>query len=617
MAALYLHNAVFTPETPDTARSPPFPHSRNVSTISGTTLHASASESSHATEPLLQPITPDSLAYIDLFSRQPTLIDEAGPLEWGPHPTLLGDPPTLREKKNFWERTLRKRLKRLRILMRTLELIFGAWAIYNATRYFIAFTTYDSAQGQLVSLVLGTCAGISFALLATAVIFNFFKLHLLMYSVPLRLLTLIALSSLCLSSFALIAPAIVNIVLLFVWRGSLEQELSTEQRCNIDIDVIWSGSKQECPKPYGWGAWMALSATRLGITAILIGFYYTFLIAYERTRRPVKWISPARLHQRRRSSSQAVIPPQTAQVSSHSLATSTLHQQGSRSTMVSHSPSKKSLRPSDSSTSINGSSDSNAPRAPPIDLNSDLERETLGLVDRFRSIVSHITRETDQPVVFARSDDSSDSSSCSRPSSNDQPYDFYPPPIPPSIGYNEFGQPYPPEESVLILNGFIRRMPTIESMGSREIASTNRGSSVYSGSIMDRLAGTSNSRPPTRISLSQPGSEPPSRANSLSMRAADIIGSINGMGASSSVMGHTTEIGELIRASIDKRHSHPPSSPLVQSYNSSLPLPDGGQGVGSQSSRASTAPTTYYTATMGSLSSVPSSTDQNVHMPDP
>lgn len=227
-------------------------------------------------------------------------------------------------------------------------------------------------------------------------------------------------------------------------------------------------------------------------------------------------------------------------------------------------------------------------------------------MDRFRSIVSQITRETDQAVAFARSDNSSDSSSSSQPL-NDQTHEFYPPPIPPSIGYNEFGQPYPPEESVPMLNGFIRRMPTIESMGSREVASTARGSSVYSGSIVDRLAGTSNSRPPTRISLCPPGSDPPSRSNSLSKRASDIIGSINGTGTSANATGNTSEVGELIRVANERKGSPPSPGPSAQSFNSSPPVQTTGtQGMGSQSSRASTAPTTYYTATMGSVSSAPS-----------
>ncbi|KXN92542.1 hypothetical protein AN958_05397 [Leucoagaricus sp. SymC.cos] len=613
MAALYLHNAIFTPDPSELAGGSPFPHSRNVSTVSGTTLHAS--EHSHPSEPLLHPRTPDSLAYIDLFSRQATLVDEPEPLEWGPHPTLLGDPPTLREMKNIWERRLRKRLRRLRYLMRSLEIIFGAWAIYNAARYFVAFTSYDSDEGQIVSLVLGICTSISFALLATAAIFNFFKLHLLMHSISLRLLTLIITSSLCLSSLTLLSPAIVNMVMLFVWRSRVDQELSTETRCRIDIDVIWSASKETCSRPYSWGAWMALSATRLGLTAVLIALYYTFLVAYDRTRKPNKWINPARLsRQHRRSDSiQTVIPPHTTQITSHALPIPMLQQQTSHSTIVSTPPSKKSsLHLTRSTASMNASSDNNIARTPSVDLDSEVERESTGIIEKFRSLVSQITRETDQAVASARSDTISDSSSGSQPSINETTFDFYPPPIPPTIGYNEFGQPYPPEENIPILNGFIRRMPTIESMGSREIASTNRGSSVYSGSIVDRLAGTSNSRPPTRISLSPPGSDPPSRTNSLSMHASDIIGSLSVPG---NAMVSTSEVGELIRVVHEKRSSPPSPSRLAHSYSPS-PQSSGTQAVNSQSSRGSTVPTTYYTATMGSRSSFPSSYGEGEHTLD-
>lgn len=231
----------------------------------------------------------------------------------------------------------------------------------------------------------------------------------------------------------------------------------------------------------------------------------------------------------------------------------------------------------------------------------------MGISDRFRSIVSQINHETNHAVALARSDHSSDSSSSSHPS-NDQAYAFYPPPIPPSIGYNEFGQPYPPEEAIPILNGYIRRMPTIESMGSREIASTNRGSSVNSGSILDRFASPSNSRSQTRISFYLSGSEPPSRPNSLSQRA---IGNSNGVGSGTNGMEHSSEVGELIPVSNERRSS--PSSPLSQTVfdMSTSSSSGGGQGTNSQSSRGSSIPTAYYTATIGSMSSdVPSSVEE-------
>jgi hypothetical protein len=49
------------------------------------------------------------------------------------------------------------------------------------------------------------------------------------------------------------------------------------------------------------------------------------------------------------------------------------------------------------------------------------------------------------------------------------------PPIFPALGYNEFGLPYPPDQNVRMLNGYIRRMPTIESSGSGEVGSSMGG----------------------------------------------------------------------------------------------------------------------------------------------
>ncbi|KAF7759710.1 hypothetical protein Agabi119p4_11405 [Agaricus bisporus var. burnettii] len=611
MAALYLHNAIFTPDPSEISRSSSiFPHSRNVSTATATTLHANASEQSHTREPLLHSTTSESWAYADPFSRQATLFNEPGRLEWGTHPPFLGDPPTLRETKIFWEKKIRKRMRRLRYLMRLLEVIFGGWAIYNTTRYFLAFTKYDSVEGQHVSLALGISTSVSFALLAAAVCLKFFKLHLLMHAVPLRLVTIMIVSFLGLSSTMLITPAIVNMAMLFVWRSRSDHELSTETRCQVDIDVVWSSSRQSCTEPYGWSAWMALSATRLGLTAILIVFYYAFLVAYERTRRSTKWVNPAYLQVGRRSGSIHLMPsPEIAQVSSnHDLAIPILHQEASHSTMISTSPSRKtSLHISRSSVSVITTSESHTKYAPSVELDSGTEYETMGISDRFRSIVSQINHETNHAVALARSDHSSDSSSSSHPS-NDQAYAFYPPPIPPSIGYNEFGQPYPPEEAIPILNGYIRRMPTIESMGSREIASTNRGSSVNSGSILDRFASPSNSRSQTRISFYLSGSEPPSRPNSLSQRA---IGNSNGVGSGTNGMEHSSEVGELIPVSNERRSS--PSSPLSQTVFdlSTSSSSTGGQGTNSQSSRGSSIPTAYYTATIGSMSSdVPSSVEE-------
>lgn len=154
-----------------------------------------------------------------------------------------------------------------------------------------------------------------------------------------------------------------------------------------------------------------------------------------------------------------------------------------------------------------------------------IERDNVSFVERFRHLVNQIARETDDAVDFARSEDGSSAHNLDAislvPVIPDaiEGYNF---PMSTTVGYNEFGQPYPPEEQILVMNGIIRRMPTIESMGSREM-----GTSIGSASsVRERAMG---SRPPTRNTtlLSNytggTGSEPPSRTASLVARAEMIL----------------------------------------------------------------------------------------------
>ena len=228
-----------------------------------------------------------------------------------------------------------------------------------------------------------------------------------------------------------------------------------------------------------------------------------------------------------------------------------------------------------------------------MDLESD--RETAGFVDRFRSLLSQITRETEDALELARSDgapspennnnsrdreimtptdlppsytanphydhesddeldDSDDDDdvyeSRTRTRNNENSNVFNLPPIPPTLGYNEFGLPYPPDENVRVLNGVIRRMPTIESMGSGEITSFGGSSYRPNGSQH------TNSRPPTRNTLLSftgtdyelPLSNPPSRANSLSVRAEYLAAMSSGVNNGNGGGGGTSssEHGELL-----------------------------------------------------------------------
>lgn len=110
-------------------------------------------------------------------------------------------------------------------------------------------------------------------------------------------------------------------------------------------------------------------------------------------------------------------------------------------------------------------------------------------------------------------------------------------PLPPVLGYDEFGRPYRPEEPVRFLNAIIRRMPTIESMGSREWGGSGWGSASYRSSLQrDGMGGAASIRStPTGLGLGlseqqqqqQQESEPSSRRTSA-RTSAELLGDVNG-----------------------------------------------------------------------------------------
>jgi len=125
MAALYLHNAIYTAEhSENNSDSSSSGKARRLRSLSAGTLRTIASDFSHPTEPLLHSSTSESIAYRDLLSRQPA--HPNGPRAgWDIGLDFSGDPTTLRERKIYRERLLRKRLRRLRLGKAVLELVLG------------------------------------------------------------------------------------------------------------------------------------------------------------------------------------------------------------------------------------------------------------------------------------------------------------------------------------------------------------------------------------------------------------------------------------------------------------------------------------------------------------
>jgi len=152
--------------------------------------------------------------------------------------------------------------------------------------------------------------------------------------------------------------------------------------------------------------------------------------------------------------------------------------------------------------------------------------------DRFNSLISQIIRETEDGLAKAISPESSPARG---------PFSL--PSIPPAVGYDEFGRPYPPDETLFVFNGVVRRMPTIESMGSREFGSST-ASSVHHQNGLDAVSMSVrntpvSSRANTLMSVSDYGSpgalHPHSRSNSIASGAGILL-----------AMGRASEVGELV-----------------------------------------------------------------------
>ncbi|KIK66267.1 hypothetical protein GYMLUDRAFT_38080 [Collybiopsis luxurians FD-317 M1] len=227
-------------------------------------------------------------------------------------------------------------------------------------------------------------------------------------------------------------------------------------------------------------------------------------------------------------------------------------------------------------------------------MNAQSDRELNNFADHFRALVSQISREADDALRLAQSqafveeeDPSSLQSrdiytSLPRPRSHQQyPQQYYydeygygygydntststststsltnsPNPNSPNFptfnypdpNQNPTNLPFPPQfppqfplpgaqdDHIHILNGFVRRMLTIESLGSRELAV-----SLASRSSQDRSTSMSTmSCPPTEFKGT--GSGPPSRANNLNLTAA-----MEGLATSSTEVGEVEEMGELV-----------------------------------------------------------------------
>jgi hypothetical protein len=115
MAALYLHNALI-PESEHHIHG----HSLHSRTMSTGTLKTYTTTASQPTEPLLFSSSVDSAAYKDILTRQP-LHPSGRRATWQTALSLEGDPASFLERKGFWEKNVRRRLRVLKFLKVSME----------------------------------------------------------------------------------------------------------------------------------------------------------------------------------------------------------------------------------------------------------------------------------------------------------------------------------------------------------------------------------------------------------------------------------------------------------------------------------------------------------------
>ncbi|CAL1698185.1 unnamed protein product [Somion occarium] len=585
MAALYLHNALFANDPPQTpslahrASSSRTPHDRHLSSQSLVTLRTTTSEHSHPSEPLLHGAYSESSGGHELLTRHPGY----------PNPPIPGLDPTLesaalgqRERRRQWELAIRKRLRYLRWGKRSLLLLIGAWATYNTVRYFVALRTFTSHDRHIILLTLGSVSALSTALVLISLSLSAFATYLGWKESNYRHLYNIIQSFLGHSAaFFLLGPAVVNLVFIVIWRSSSSEPADTVQgRCTWDIDALWSGSTSLCDpnRATPWGFWLVGAIVRLVLTVAVTLAYLLLSRKYSMTRKPSRrrrrysrpqsisesttdtlTSSPSLSFRRMLSSSHSPVSISRAgrQLSYSTEVSVDTYENGGASSSGDHQRLRRSrsqirsqssyipspplsppisrdghpttLRfadeetrdsPESSEEGETGSSQADRlwysssfrevpgpyafvsmpsnyaqPRASVEPANFPQDEDLTTFAYQFRNLVDQVTRETEAGIEMA---------------ANDHPGGYMlgraaSPPTTPRPPAHEDRDYFP------YMGHIIQRMPTIESLGSREVTSLATSSTRGDRSVH------SLSRPPTRSNTLSMASDsnPPSRSNSL------------------------------------------------------------------------------------------------------
>ncbi|KAG1732658.1 uncharacterized protein EDB91DRAFT_1151335 [Suillus paluster] len=263
MAALCLHNALFTSES-DKRLATPITRILSLTTIQE---HNPTS------------LTFNSPAYLDLLSRQPLHPD--GPRHWDLGLDLIGDPITAAECKSLEDRITKAKLRRLQRICVAFEVVLGIWSIYCTIRYSLAFQTTSISSVRTLALVLCITSAVTVAGVVVTLFMPLLPEHVFVRASSHTRMTL---RGCCI--VLIVATAITNLVFVLIWRPV--------DRCGWDMDVAWSTfSTMNSTSPHcrtaTLAAWTIAASLRVIATLIMILLYLYFLKAYLVTRHPSKY----------------------------------------------------------------------------------------------------------------------------------------------------------------------------------------------------------------------------------------------------------------------------------------------------------------------------------------
>lgn len=477
------------------------------------------------------------------YPSEPLLRDadhQEAPAPQPPHPD------TSAEERRYWEMASARRMRRLRLLKGALLSIIGSWASYTTVRYFIAYIVYSDNVRQSVALSLGISSLLSL-LVAAGLALSLLVPHHTTHSPPFSrsLGKTLRHVSQFLASFFLFVPATVNLALVSSWRNT-GSDLSLRGRCHWGLDVVWVGIGGQCTlHAPAWGVWLAAAISRFVLTAAVLTVYHLA----SRTYRASRWLhycaedgqsrdtditrialsdtpslpSPvlrpfiqksegfSSVPQRSLSSDRMAVIPEFNEVRNQI----PLHYE--HESVESSSSPPKSLRHPKSSRDLHHAGDGSSRRAALV--SNVGEGELEGFADRFRALVDRVSRELDEARELEN-----------EPAPRTPPLHHVLDTHTPYMSIDEFGREVHTEEPVAMLGGVIRRMPTIDSVGSRELASLRStmlvsacGGGVGSPSLAP--SSSASSRPPTRATMVSfndaasaslaSASAPSSRSNSI------------------------------------------------------------------------------------------------------